>query len=118
VPPTSGAHLPWTVSPGAYSEEIPEELQVHALEHGHVLVQYAPATPAADVAVLERLANRYPHDVIVAPYGKLSTGIALTAWGRIALMPGVQPQPIADFITANAGRYDHQWTDGARDCTT
>jgi hypothetical protein len=41
TPPTSGPHLPQTVAPGVYREAIAEELQVHALEHGHVLIQYA-----------------------------------------------------------------------------
>jgi hypothetical protein len=38
IPPTSGPHVAQTVAPGVYREEI----QVHALEHGHVVVQYAP----------------------------------------------------------------------------
>src|SRR5207253_10051135 len=42
VPPTSGPHVPFVVAPGPYGSPIPEALQVHDLEHGHVLIQYAP----------------------------------------------------------------------------
>ena len=55
VPPTSGPHSPRVVVPGIYRDAVPEELQVHALEHGHVLVQYAPDVPPGDVEKLERL---------------------------------------------------------------
>ncbi len=43
-PPTSGPHSPRVVIPGIYRAPIPPELQVHILEHGHVLLQYAATT--------------------------------------------------------------------------
>lgn len=107
VPPTSGPHLPWTVAPGVYQEPIAEELQVHTLEHGHILIQYAPATPKDQIGLLEGMARRYPRDVVLAPYTKLTAGIALTAWGRIERMEQVSPQRIELFIQAFAGRYNH-----------
>ena len=109
VPPTSGPHVPQTVAPGVYRQEIPNELQVHALEHGHVLVQYAPALAPARVRLLEGIARRHPRDVVVAPYGQLSDGVALTAWGRLERLERGDVDRIEAFISAFAGRYDHGW---------
>jgi hypothetical protein len=112
LPPTSGAHVPQTVAPGVYREVIPDELQVHALEHGHVLVQYAADTPAGEVRELEGVARRHLRDVVVAPNGGLTTGIALTAWGRLEYLDAVDPTAIDDFVRAFAGRYEHGWRPG------
>jgi hypothetical protein len=112
LPPTSGPHVPQTVAPGVYREPIPDELQVHALEHGHILIQYSAATPAGEVRLLEDVARRDLRDVVVAPYGELATGIALTAWGRLEYLDAVDPAAIDVFIRAFAGRYEHGWRPG------
>ena len=107
VPPTSGPHVPWTVAPGVYRESIPEELQVHALEHGHVLIQYSPGTTQEEISTLQKVARLYPRDVIVAPYPKLRTGLALTAWGRISKMDHADIREVIAFVGAWAGKYNH-----------
>ncbi|MEN3360351.1 MAG: hypothetical protein V7637_4333 [Mycobacteriales bacterium] len=110
LPPTSGPHLGFTIAPGIYTAPLTEGLTVHAMEHGHVIVQYATGTPAGTVQDLRRLARRYPRDVILAPYPKLADGIALTAWGRIDLLDRYDEQRAAAFIEALRGRYIHGWT--------
>jgi hypothetical protein len=57
--------------PGIYRKPVPEELQVHVLEHGHVLLQYGPEVPEADIRKLERIGRKYSRDVVVAPYPAL-----------------------------------------------
>jgi Protein of unknown function (DUF3105) len=109
IPPTSGPHVSFTVAPGVYREQIADEIQVHALEHGHVLVQYAPDTPSLEVGRLEDVARRYPRDVILAPYGGLDSRIALTAWGRIERLGRADTRKVEAFVTAFAGRYQHGW---------
>ncbi len=109
VPPTSGPHVPWTVAPGVYEEGISEELQVHALEHGHILVQYSAATSRSTVAQLELFARHNTRNVIVAPYSKLRRGIALTAWGRIELLSRPDEARMQRFVDRLAGRYNHGW---------
>jgi hypothetical protein len=116
VPPTSGPHVPWVAAPGVYREPIPDEIQVHDLEHGHVLIQYARTTPRRDVDRLERIARRHLRDVVVAPYDGLRAGIALTAWGRVEYLRAPDPRRIERFVRAFAGRYDHGWQDGATGC--
>jgi hypothetical protein len=115
-PPTSGPHSRRVVTPGIYREPISEELQIHALEHGHVLVQYAPATRAADIETLERIGRRHPRQAIVASYPGLDRGVGLTGWQRIRVLESLDEKAVDDFITKVAGRYNHGWQNGATDC--
>jgi Protein of unknown function (DUF3105) len=110
LPPTSGPHVPWVILTGIYDQPVADEIGVHLLEHGHILIQYAPATPAAQIATLRAIALRYPSDVLLAPYPKLGSGIALTAWGRIEILPRVDTDAITQFTTLLRGRYDHKWS--------
>ncbi len=118
MPPTSGPHSPRVVVPGIYRDPVPEELQVHILEHGHVLVQYAHDVSADDVRALERLGRRHPRDTVVAPYPALGHGIGLTGWQRLQRLDTLDEQAVDEFITRVAGRYNHGWQDGATDCLT
>jgi hypothetical protein len=110
VPPTSGPHFAVAPATGNYDTPLPEGLQIHALEHGHVGIQYAPDTPAAVVADLRRVGARYPRDVFVAPYARLTGGIALTAWGRIETLGAFDEAGIVRFVEALRNRYSHGWT--------
>jgi hypothetical protein len=121
VPPTSGPHWADTVGTGVYREELPEEIQVHVLEHGHVLIQYSPRTPPREIRALERIGRRHLRDVVVAPYAKLTRylargeGIALTSWGRIDRVGHADEPSIERFIRAFSGRYNHgEWRGGRR----
>jgi hypothetical protein len=115
MPPTSGPHFAFTVATGVYDRPVAEGLTVHAMEHGHVIIQYAPGTGEDVVSHLEGLARRYGSDVILAPYPKLDHGIALTAWGRLELLDRYDEQRVTAFITALRGRYSHGWTTSS-DC--
>lgn len=109
IPPTSGPHVPWTVASGIYRSAIPDELQVHALEHGHVLLQYPPSAGASTVIALEFFARRHPRDVLVAPYPGLSSVVVLTAWGRVERLNEPDPSRIERFIRSHRGRFVHGW---------
>lgn len=116
TPPTSGPHSARVVIPGIYRKPVPEELQVHVLEHGHVLLQYGPEVPEADIRKLERIGRKYSRDVVVAPYPALGRGISLTGWQRLQRLEVLDERAVEDFVTKVAGRYDHVWRDGATDC--
>jgi hypothetical protein len=47
--------------------------------------------------------------VIVAPYGRLEGGVALTAWGRLERFPHPDRRRIETFIDRLSGRYVHGW---------
>jgi hypothetical protein len=118
LPPTSGPHSARIVAVGVYREPVPEELQVHALEHGHILLQYSESVSKEDITALERLGRRYPRDTVVAPYPALDRGIALTGWQRLQRLDAFDEKAIVNFVTAVAGRFDHTWQRGATDCLT
>lgn len=105
-PPTSGPHLPSIARWGIHTQPIPDELQVHNLEDGGVLVQYNCTDCQELIAKLAAIVSRYPDRVILAPYPKMETRIALTAWGRIDTFEDVDEARIVRFIEAYRG-IDH-----------
>jgi Protein of unknown function (DUF3105) len=105
VPPTSGPHLPYIAPWGVSKIPIADELQVHNLEDGGVMIQYSCTNCDALIDRLEKLAVKY-NKVIVAPYPKMKTPIALTAWARIDTMDRYDEARIERFIKAYMG-IDH-----------
>jgi hypothetical protein len=107
VPPTSGPHLPVIAPWGVHAEPIPDELQVHNLEEGGVLVQYNCPQACPDlVARLRAIVLRYDTQVILAPYPGMDATIALTAWSRIDKFDQFDEKRTVRFINAYRG-VDH-----------
>ncbi len=123
LPPTSGTHVGGKANWGISDSPIPDELQLHNLEDGGVMVQYnctpgksggESATPSAQETdtcnqLLDQLATvvkKYPDKVAMAPYPKLDTNIALTAWSRIDKFNDFDEERIQKFIKAFKG-IDH-----------
>ncbi|HET6464487.1 MAG TPA: DUF3105 domain-containing protein [Nitrospiria bacterium] len=105
IPPTSGPHLSYIAKWGVSKTPIADELQVHNLEDGGVMIQYNCENCDVLVAQLEKFAVKY-NKVIVAPYPKMKTPIALTAWGRIETMDQPDEDRIERFVKAYMG-IDH-----------
>jgi hypothetical protein len=89
-PPTSGKHNPVPAQDGIYTpgnEPAPQNW-VHSLEHGRVLFQYKPGTPAGDVSKLRSLAeeefNDSPgyHTLLFQNNTKMKPQFALVAWTK------------------------------------
>ena len=108
VPPTSGPHwsapAPW----GIYSQPIPNERQLHNLEHGGVMIQYNSEDQAL-IRQLIRFAQKqpsFPCFLIVAPYPDMPFTIALTAWpGKPATSPVDSPTYLSG-VRDTMERYD------------
>ena len=98
TPPTSGPHDPTPAPCGVSSQQIPNEVQVHDLEHGVIMVQYRPGLDQAQVQALEKLGRSYSSHVIVAPYQGLSTPIAVTAWTKLMILNRADEGKIRRFI--------------------
>ena len=108
-PPTSGPHLGSLADWGVHDEPIPNELQVHNLEDGGVIVHYnCPEGCSELVAELEGIVEGYQEGVILAPYPDMDTRIALTAWQRIDQFDEFDGERIERFIGAYRGVDHHQ----------
>ena len=106
VPPTSGTHAPSWVRCGIHDSPIPDELQVHNLEHGFVLVQYNTQDQGL-VDQLTRTVERLPGwsgYYILAPYPKMEQTIALTAWSVVLYLDTVDEQIMRAFADAYRAR--------------
>jgi hypothetical protein len=112
-PPTSGWHYPTPARWGIYPSPLEDEVQVHNLEHGGVVIQYNTQDTEL-IAKLEALAKKqsnFPCYLIVAPYANILNlqtqtrhPIALTAWGVIDYLDGYNEERIQKFIDAYRDR--------------
>jgi Protein of unknown function (DUF3105) len=90
-PPASGPHTPYTAPWGVHAKPIPDEILVHNLEHGGVVLGYR-CTDCPDVAAeLTRLAAGFPL-VIVAPNPRLPAPIVLSAWQHTLRVPALDDE--------------------------
>lgn len=115
VPPTSGPHVGGKAADGIHDEQISDELQIHNLEDGGVIVHYDPVRVAS--STIEELAffvNGYREDVILEPYTEppLPTPIVLTAWRTIDELETFDRERIRQFIKAYRGIDHHTKTLG------
>ena len=108
-PPTSGPHYTTIARWGIHNEPIPNELQIHNLEDGGVIVQYNCPDGCDDlVAKLAGIIERYDEQVILAPYPDMDARIALTAWNRLDTLDAFDEKRIVAFIKAFRGIDHHK----------
>lgn len=125
LPPTSGPHLGDIAKWGISDTPIPDELQVHNLEDGGIMVQYN-CTPVSGgqkeassagaqsdecnqlISELSDIVKKHREEVVLAPYPKLDTKIALTAWTRIDKFNDFDKVRVEKFIGAFTGIDHHR----------
>jgi hypothetical protein len=99
-PPTSGNHNPTPAQDGIYApgnEPAPENW-VHSLEHGRILFQYKPGTPASDIAKLQKVAQEPLNDsagyhvLMFQNNTKMPSQFALVAWTKSLTCDKLTPQ--------------------------
>jgi len=115
TPPTSGPH--WNIAGeapvgwGIYKEQIPDEAQIHNLEHGGINIQYNCRDCPELVQQIEDFYTRWwpehklalfpgSSKLVVAPYYTMPSRITLTAWGRMETMDTWDEQKAVAFIEA------------------
>ena len=88
-PPTSGRHAESPTTWGFHTEPVADEVALHNLEHGGVVVSQNNIS-ADDLAKLRALVTSYPKDqfgevkLLIRPYDKIPAGtFTLTAWNWI-----------------------------------
>lgn len=95
--PTSGTHSVNSPSCGVLSVQLPTELAIHTLEHGGVVIWYAPDIGGGTVAGLADIVNRFDDRVILSPNAGVEEGVVVTSWRHLKAYDGADPE-IEEFI--------------------
>ncbi len=83
-PPTSGDHFDQWEDTGIHLTPIPETVQVHNLEHGHVGVQYTDELPDDVITALEEAVRGDNRWAFLAPKPDMDVPLAFNAWTRLS----------------------------------
>jgi hypothetical protein len=102
-PPVSGTHNPIPAPCGTHATQVPDEHQVHSLEHGAVGIQFAPDLDPADIQKIESIVRGYDANVFSGPYAGMDTPIVVTSWGRMMKLSTLDESAIRKYIAAFAG---------------
>ncbi|TFB47247.1 DUF3105 domain-containing protein [Cryobacterium tagatosivorans] len=96
TPPAGGEHNPVWLNCGVYTEPVPNENAVHALEHGAIWVTYDSSISKAD---LEALRLQLPSTfVVLSPYDGLPSPIVLSGWNAQLQLESVSDKRIPAFF--------------------
>jgi hypothetical protein len=109
-PPTSGQHSESPASWGFHTEPVVDEVAVHNLEHGGVVVSHNNI-PAEDLAKIRALLASYPRDqygevkLLIRPYDRIAPGtIVLTAWNWIDELRAYDEARVKAFMDAHLNK--------------
>jgi len=81
TPPTNGPHYADPAQTGFNASALPPEQLVHNLEHGQIVIWYAPDAPDEVKEDIEEIVRDQPIATVASPYdGELNGNLALTAW--------------------------------------
>ena len=120
VPPTSGDHWDFWARCGFYEGGLPDERIVHNMEHGNIVVSYR-LPDQADVDQLKNFMEGFDLAadwVVTRHYDKIPEGtVALTTWGVLDTMQGVDEDRIERFIRAYAGTLSPEFPGRGAPCT-
>ena len=95
-PPLGGPHNAVWVNCGRYDQPVPNELAVHALEHGAVWITHPTGLSDAELSPLDELAANQSH-VLVSPLPG-ATATTATAWGAQLEVESADDPDLATFI--------------------
>jgi uncharacterized protein DUF3105 len=97
-PPVSGVHAPVPAGCGTYAQPVPDESQVHTLEHGAVGIQYRPELDRRSIATIEDIVRNYGSHVFSAPRPGMGDPIVVTSWGRMMRLEALDASAIRSYI--------------------
>ena len=105
TPPTSGDHWERWADCGFYPDGLPDEVIVHNLEHGNIVVSYN-LLDQRETELLRSVLAAIPLAEewgVTRFYDKIPEGtVAVAAWGRRARMPGFDLDGLASFFAGYA----------------
>lgn len=107
-PPNSGPHYAQWAPPGFYDRPLPDELLVHNLEHGHIIIHYRPdaLTPQIESEILT-LTRNHTHNwaaVLAVPRPGMEHPFILAAWRHLLRLDEFDRELVDLFIDAFIGR--------------
>ncbi len=108
VPATSGRHWPTPTNWGVYAQAQAQELVLHNMEHGGIIVWYQPSKlDAAGLATLttwvqQQIATER-FKVILTPWGGADFGhpVAVTAWNWLLYLDAPDTDSLRGFLDAH-----------------
>ena len=113
-PATSGPHYADSTSPapwGVYVQEVPEEVFVHNLEHGGVVITYSPDLPADQIKKLQDLfvppysdKSFKPNKAMVTPRTKNTKAIQVVAWNQSLNLNQYDEAKLKKFYLQRVGK--------------
>ncbi len=116
TPATSGNHWDWWARCGFYEDGLPDERIVHNLEHGNIVVSYNLPNDS-DVDRLKEFMDNFelaPAWGVTRYYDKIPEGtVALSTWGVLDTMEGIDEERIERFFRTYAGRLGPEFPNGA-----
>ncbi len=107
-PPTSGPHWETMADWGSYDFVVPDQVLLHNLEDGGIILWYTLGTAKenrARIRQLEEVARGFER-VVIAPREGLETPFAATAWQRRQRFSTVDADEMRAFVDAFEG-VDH-----------
>jgi hypothetical protein len=96
TPPVGGEHNPVWLNCGVYTEPVPNENAVHALEHGAIWVTYDPSLSAEELDALKaKLPSTY---IVLSPFEGLPSPIVLSGWNVQLQVDSASDERISEFL--------------------
>jgi hypothetical protein len=108
TPPLSGTHYGRPADGGFYEDSQPYGNLVHSLEHGAVVIYYAPdAINESTTESLREFASTHNgrwRSVIAVPSSDIESSFVLTAWRHQLAMDSYDPETVYAFLSEYIGR--------------
>ncbi|MFC5929324.1 DUF3105 domain-containing protein [Cryobacterium melibiosiphilum] len=96
TPPAGGEHASAWINCGVYSEAVPNENTVHALEHGALWVTYDPSLGDEQLETLKAvLPSTY---VVLSPFEGLPSPIVVSGWNSQLQVEDASDPRITEFF--------------------
>ena len=103
-PPTSGPHWADVAGPGIKTKPVADELILHSMEHGAVVVWYRDDLEKSDIEKITEAFTSSSGKKIMLPRKDLDVPVALTSWGYLLKLETVDESIIKEFIETNNDR--------------
>lgn len=103
-PPTSGPHWAGVAGPGIKTEQVPDELMLHSMEHGAAVVWYRADLSEDEVGKIKSAFRNASGKKIMSPRAELEVPVALASWGYLMKLNEIDEEQIIKFIETNNDR--------------